>query len=84
MRDDHEDAVGIIGNTKVEPIIPIDAPLPYIIGAAVLLGCQRGMAKILPQILKLLVYLPPKLLRQATVVLVSATCQLDPHRTTIG
>ena len=84
MRDDHEDAVGVIGNRKVEPIIPIDASLPHVIGAAVLLGFQRGMAKIVPQTLELLVYLPPKLLRQATVVLVRATCQLDPRRTTTG
>jgi hypothetical protein len=84
MRDDHEDALGVIGNTKVESIIPIDAPLPHIIDAAVFLGVQRGMAKILRQILELLVYLPPKLPRQATVVLVRATCQFDPHGTTTG
>ena len=57
MRDDSENAVDVICDEKIEPVIPVHASLPHVIGAAVFLGIERGMTNIVPQEIELLIHL---------------------------
>lgn len=59
MRDDGIDVVSVVGDLKIEPVVPVHSPLPDIVGAAVFLRLNGWVPKILAEELQLLVHLDP-------------------------
>ena len=46
VRDGRQNVLGGIDNLEIEPVIPVYAPLPHIVTAAIFVGIERRVAEI--------------------------------------
>ncbi len=44
--DDSEDAIGVIRDNKIEPVVPVHSPLPHVVGATIFFGIERGVTQV--------------------------------------
>src|SRR5208337_4306650 len=68
MRDDGDDAIRVVDNLKIESVVSVHSPLPYIVGSTVLFGAQWGMPEIVAQQVELFPDQRLKLGRQVFVI----------------